>query len=276
MKAWPSQNLNVAVCQMTSTDDVKVNAAQVMERLAQIKDPDQVDLVAFPENSLFFRLSQSSPVQAFDLSEPLFESIKGWADAHSCAVLLGSLPYKDPKGVSNASILLEPGKSPEVVYRKIHLFDVDVEGEKAVRESDQFMHGAEPKVLTIKGWRIGLTICYDLRFAELFLKYRDQGVHLLMVPSAFLVPTGQAHWHVLLRARAIESQAYILAAAQGGVHKSQNGRRETYGHSLVVDPWGRILGEGSQEQSVIQASLDPQLLEKVWKQIPMSNHVRLR
>jgi predicted amidohydrolase len=132
--------------------------------------------------------------------------------------------------------------------------------------------------MEVKSWRIGLSICYDVRFSELYSNYAKEGAHLILVPSAFLVPTGAAHWHILLRARAIESQAFVIAAAQAGEHVGVHGeKRTTYGHSLAIDPWGEILADlGEAGPKVEVVTLDPARLERVWRQIPQAQHRRLR
>ncbi|NJM10425.1 MAG: hypothetical protein HC883_06135 [Bdellovibrionaceae bacterium] len=176
--------------------------------------------------------------------------------------------------MKNSTILFEAGKGPRVVYTKVHLFDVDVEGAPPVRESELFVNGDHPAILDFHGWKIGLSICYDLRFAELYLNYA-QAVDLILVPSAFLVPTGEAHWHTLLRARAIEAQAYVAAPAQGGEHGSGDQFRSTYGHSLVVDPWGRVVVDMKLETGLQTVELVREAIEKVRRQIPMKSHRRL-
>ncbi|MBY0384530.1 carbon-nitrogen hydrolase family protein, partial [bacterium] len=182
-----------------------------------------------------------------------------------------------------ASVLIDPSGQKKIVYRKIHLFDVNVQG-RVVRESDSFCAGSEEAIVDIKGWRVGLTICYDLRFAELFVKYHKQQVDLVLVPSSFLVPTGRSHWQTLLRARAIETQSYVAAPAQVGVHKSvvapSLSERQTWGESLVVGPWGEILAASSsfdQPLSLkpILLELDKEQLQKVRAQIPLLQHRRL-
>ncbi len=202
---------------------------------------------------------------------------------------ISSNESSEPKSeVFNGSILVEPSGVIRVVYRKIHLFDVDVAG-RVVRESDSFCAGSEPAILDIKGWRVGMTICYDLRFAEMFVNYHKQNVDLILVPSAFLVPTGRSHWQVLLRARAIETQSFVAAPAQVGVHRSQLQpdlpERQTWGESLIVNPWGEILAASSsfdEPLSSIPSPLKPLLLEldraqiqKTRSQIPMLSHRRL-
>jgi deaminated glutathione amidase len=211
----------------------------------------------------------------FDLTEKFWEKFKDWAKAERCEILVGSVPFKESGFISNATVRVT-ANAVSCVYRKIHLFDVDVKGAPPVRESDNFKHGTATNIIEIKGWKIGLTICYDLRFSELFAKYARAGVHLILVPSAFLVPTGKAHWHILLRARAIESQAFVVAAAQSGTHKSGKLKRQTYGHSLVVEPWGQILRESKKAgPDAFVVELDPTALTRVREQIPMADHRRL-
>jgi deaminated glutathione amidase len=273
----PKQTLKVALCQMTSTEDVGKNLAQILDHVSEA--PKDTDLAVFPENALFLRLGKESVVPRMHLDDVCFERLQNLVEERKIKVLVGSAPIDEGfERPSNAMVYLGPGQAPEVVYRKIHLFDVDVKGAPSVRESDTFLHGETPQMLEIKGWRIGLSICYDLRFAELYSIYAKQGAHVMFVPSAFLVPTGQAHWHVLLRARAIENQTYVLAPAQGGEHRSERGdKRHTYGHSLAVDPWGEIMADLDAAGPKMQiVELEPEKLEKVWRQIPQVQHRRLR
>jgi predicted amidohydrolase len=186
-------------------------------------------------------------------------------------------PLKLGDKFSNSTVFLNPNVDPHVVYSKIHLFDVDVEGAPPVRESDHFVNGSGPALIDFRGWKLGLSICYDLRFPELYLNYA-QKADLILVPSAFLVPTGEAHWHVLLRARAIESQCYVAAPAQSGEHVSHldSGQvRKTYGHSLIVDPWGRALEEMASGLDIRTVELSRTPIEKARRQIPMKAHRRL-
>jgi deaminated glutathione amidase len=273
----PKNPLKVALCQMTSTEDVAQNLKQMLGVIADL--PSGVDLITFPENSLFMRLGKETKVPGLKLSDPCFHELQKTVDEMDAHMLVGSAPMDEGQNrPSNATVYLAPGQKPRIVYRKIHLFDVDVVGQSSVRESDSFNHGQTPQLLEIRSWRIGLSICYDLRFSELYSAYARQDAHILFIPSAFLVPTGRAHWHVLLRARAIESQTYVVAPAQAGEHLgSQGERRHTYGHSLVVDPWGEVLldlGEMGPKAEIVEFS--PTALEKVWRQIPQAQHRRLR
>jgi deaminated glutathione amidase len=268
--------LTLAVCQLTSTDDVKANVAQMLGLLNDLSD--DVDLVCFPENCLYFRVEAGEQPPRLKLDDPSIQKLSGWAKQNGIPLHLGSVPIEDSGRLFNASLLLQVDGSVEVVYKKIHLFDVDVEGVKPQRESDVFAHGSDPSVFTIKGWQFGSSICYDLRFSELFNRYARQGVDVVLVPSAFLVETGRAHWHVLLRARAIESQAFVAAAAQGGTHKGHSGgTRSTYGHALVVEPWGEIISEvkDAVRPQALVVKLQAERVESVRRQIPMKAHRRL-
>lgn len=280
MITLPKTKLRVGVIQLTSTDSVEANLKMIFKQLAALKKKSKkIDLVCLPENCLFVRAKAGSFVGFnFTLSEDFWGQFQAWAKANTCEILFGSIPYNDGKTTSNATIRVTP-TSVTPVYNKIHLFDVDVKGAPAQRESQFFKHGEAPQIIQVRDWSIGLTICYDIRFSELFLKYAKEGVHAILIPSAFLVPTGKAHWHILNRARAIESQAYVLSPAQAGTHKSasiQGAKRETYGHSLAVDPWGKILKEIKPlKPGCFIVELAPEALSAVREQIPMAGHRRL-
>lgn len=267
--------LSVAVCQMTSVDDVQANLRQMENLLDSAQNPFEVAF--FPENCLYFRLKEGQPIPGFELQDPVFESLKKLAQKKKAHLHLGSVPLKESGKMSNATIFISADGEMECTYRKMHLFDIALEGQKPMRESDVFRHGSEPSVLDLNSWKTGQSICYDLRFAELYSAYAKQKVDLIVIPSAFLVKTGQAHWEVLLRARAIESQCYVIAAAQAGTHANSEGhQRNTYGHSLVVSPWGEILAKASADKpEVLQVVLDKSQIEAVRRQIPMHSHRRL-
>lgn len=268
-------SLRLGVAQMTANEDVSGNIDTV-ETLFRRSDKDGADLTVFPENSLFFRIRRGSPLSGLDLNGPEIARIEKFVNAGRSALMFTTAVAGAENKFRNSTLFFAPGQVPQVLYSKIHLFDVDVPGAPPVRESEVFSPGDQPEIFDFNGWRIGLSICYDLRFAELYLNYA-QKVDLILVPSAFLVPTGKAHWHTLLRARAIESQCYVAAPAQSGEHRSPDGQtRLTYGHSLVVDPWGEVLSdtEYSPEVRVVELSKAP--IEKVRRQIPMAGHRRLK
>jgi len=267
--------LNISTLQLCSIDNPAENQKNILELLKKV--PVETQIVFLPENSLYMRLGDKSLPCHFQNTDAIYEPFREWSAQKKCHILFGGNPVASSLGVKNATVWVQPSGQIEDVYSKIHLFDVDVEGHKPVRESDQFIHGATPKVIEINGWKLGLSICYDLRFAELYQIYAKQEVDIIVIPAAFLVSTGSAHWHVLLRARAIESQAFVVAAAQSGTHLGAQGQtRETYGHSLVIDPWGRVLIDiEKQGWQIANATLDRSVLRQVRAQIPMSQHRRL-
>lgn len=271
------RTLKIAVCQMTSVDDVEKNFQQIEQAVLGLK---QAQIAFFPENCLYMRIQEGQRISGFTLQDDIFKRLSSLTLKTKIALHLGSVPLKETlngqEKLTNATIFVSESGQVSCTYRKMHLFDIELEGQKPIRESDVFHHGGEPQVLNFHQVKIGQTICYDLRFAELFSKYAQQHVELIVVPSAFLVPTGKAHWEVLLRARAIESQTFVVAAAQAGVHKSDHGQRSTYGHSMIVSPWGEILAKanGSNPQT-LEMTLDLEQVEKVRRQIPMKSHRRL-
>jgi len=187
-------------------------------------------------------------------------------------VHIGSLAIKiSPDRAANRSFLIDPKGDIAARYDKIHMFDVDLAGGESYRESRNYRPG-EMAVLADLPWgRLGLTVCYDLRFPALYRALAEGGATVLAIPSAFTKQTGEAHWHVLIRARAIENSSFVFAAAQGGRH--ENGR-DTYGHSLIVDPWGRILAEGGTEPAVVMAEIDPAEVANARARIPSLQHGR--
>jgi deaminated glutathione amidase len=185
---------------------------------------------------------------------------------------IGSLAVKvSADKAANRSFLIDPEGEVIARYDKIHMFDVDLTGGESYRESRNFRAGDLAVVVDLPWGRLGLTICYDLRFPSLYRAVAEAGASFLTIPSAFTRQTGEAHWHVLVRARAIETGSFVFAAAQGGKH--ENGR-ETYGHSLVVDPWGRVLAEGDTEPGVTFADIDPAEVAAARARIPSLDHGR--
>ncbi len=185
---------------------------------------------------------------------------------------IGSLALRgDAEKLVNRSLLFAPDGSIAARYDKIHLFDVDLPTGESLRESHAYAGGAEAVLVETPKGPIGLTICYDMRFAHLYRMLAQAGAKLFTVPSAFTVPTGQAHWHVLLRARAIETGSFVLAAAQGGTHESG---RQTYGHSLIVSPWGEVLAEAGIEPGIVIADIDLAQADVARARIPSLLHDR--
>ena len=280
--------MNIAVVQMTSVNHVGVNEATVRSALSEI-ETKKVDLVVFPENVWFLRLVDGESLPDFSQAHEFHRELQAWVDKNQCAVVLGAVPVSRlPDSASSAgkpfsaTVIFEPGRNWHVPYTKVHLFDVDVTGHKPVRESDHLTRGEGARVWEYRGWKFGCAICYDVRFAELFSRYAEKEVDALFLPSAFLVPTGRQHWEILVRARAIESQAYMLAPAQSGDHVDQTGKassvRKTYGRSMLIDPWGRILAAAQVERAgteILYGEMNREEIAKVRVQIPMKDHRRL-
>jgi predicted amidohydrolase len=186
---------------------------------------------------------------------------------------IGSLALRvSPERAVNRSFLIAPDGTVLASYDKIHMFDIDLPGGESYRESANYQPGETAVIADLPWGRIGLTICYDVRFPALYRALAESGASFLTVPSAFTVRTGEAHWHTLLRARAIENGCFVFAAAQAGTHQS---KRQSYGHSLIIDPWGAILAEGSAtETGVFLAKIDPAKVETARKTVPSLQHGR--
>ncbi|MGZ3743640.1 MAG: carbon-nitrogen hydrolase family protein [Pseudobdellovibrionaceae bacterium] len=273
-----SQDLKVALCQMTSIDDVRKNLQQIEALVGEIPESSKVRLFCFPENCLYMRINEGEAIPPFTLQDPVFEDLAVIARHRKAYFHLGSVPLQMGDFLYNSSIIISDEGKIETNYQKVHLFDIQLAGQKPIRESDVFRHGVGAGVFMVDGWKIAQTICYDLRFAELYSQYAKEHVDAILVPAAFLVRTGEAHWEVLLRARAIESQCYVIASAQAGRHESTHGEgsRETYGHSLIVDPWGEVVVDltGTKKQTSVY-SLSKTKIEQVRIQIPMAQHRRI-
>jgi predicted amidohydrolase len=185
---------------------------------------------------------------------------------------IGSLALRaTPERAVNRSFLIAPDGNVLASYDKIHMFDIDLGGGESYRESANYQAGETAVISDLPWGRLGLTICYDVRFPALYRALAEAGASFITVPSAFTKKTGEAHWHTLLRARAIENGCFIFAAAQGGTHEN---KRETFGHSLIIDPWGEILAEGGTEPGVVLAKIDPAKVQSVRKNIPSLQHGR--
>ena len=190
---------------------------------------------------------------------------------------LGALPLAENNKVYNASLLITPDKKePLIIYKKIHLFDLDLKNLK-IKESDEFSPGVTPSTYTFRGWKFGFAICYDLRFPELFYYYAQEKVDVLFTPAAFTVPTGEAHWDYLTTTRAIETQSYVIAAGQTGTVRKNGKSRSSYGHSVIIDPWGEKLAQGQgPEPQLLRATLNKEKISSVRKSMPISEHRRLQ
>jgi predicted amidohydrolase len=239
--------MKIAAIQMQSGLDPDANLAALEPLLAQAA-ANGVRYALTPEVTMIFpenRDQLRSVAAPFD-GHPQLARVGELARQHGMFVHIGSLPIPLEDGrFANRSVLFGPDGAQVAVYDKIHLFDADIAGLNAYRESATYRGGEKAVTARVDAFTLGFSICYDMRFPQLYNSLGTAGADLLAVPAAFTVPTGQAHWHVLLRARAIETGSYVIAAAQGGQHP--NGRA-TYGHSLIVDPWGRVIAELDHDQ----------------------------
>jgi len=265
----------LACVQMTSTDDVEGNIAQASALIREARAAG-ADLVATPENTgiMAARGDLSIARAQFEHEHVALAAYRELAAELGCWLLVGSIGVRVPeeeRRVANRSYLLRPDGGIAASYDKIHMFDVELASGESYRESRNFRPG-ERAVLVGTPWGpLGLTVCYDLRFPQLYRALAQAGALFLSVPSAFTRPTGEAHWHALLRARAIETGAYVFAPAQCGTHP---GDRKTYGHSLIVDPWGRVLADGGETPGVVLAEIDVAEVAKARRQIASLHHDR--
>jgi deaminated glutathione amidase len=265
--------LLAAAVQMTSTADVERNL-DTAERLVDEAAAQGARFVALPENFGFLRAEGEPIARGQALDGAWVTRMAGVARRHGLTLLLGSLPeaIAGEARVHNTSVLLGPGGETLAVYRKVHLFDVDLPGMEHLKESKAVRPGTDVVVADTAFGRLGLSICYDLRFPELYRRQAAAGARVLAVPSAFTARTGQAHWEVLLRARAIENLAYVIAPAQWGQH---NPRRASHGDAMIVDPWGVVLARRAEGEGVVSAEIDFERQERMRRELPALTHVRL-
>ena len=268
-----ASRLRVAAVQTVSGDDVAENL-RVSERLVAEAVGQGAQLVLLPEYFGIFGSRATAKVGAreTDGDGPQQAALERMAREHGVWVIGGTVPIAiaDPARVRSASLVFAPDGRRIARYDKIHLFAFS-QGEERYDEGKTIEPGSEPVAFDAPCGRVALSVCYDLRFPELYRSFDD--LALIVVPSAFTAVTGAAHWHVLLKARAIENQCYVLAAAQGGTHA--NGRR-TYGHSILIDPWGEVLAERDEGPGVIVGNIDPERIAQVRRELPALSHRRLR
>lgn len=260
-----------ACLQMTSQADLPGNLAAARRLITQAA-ADGANLICLPENAFYMRdASEGGAAAAFEEADhPGVQLCLEQAVKTGTHILIGSIAVPAPGGKAyNRSVLVSP-KGIASIYNKIHLFDVTLPNGESYRESDRITAGDEGVVTPLPWGKIGLTVCYDLRFPQLYRSLAKAGADFLSIPAAFTHTTGKAHWHILLRARAIETGCFVFAPAQGGVHN--NGRR-TYGHAMIISPWGDILAEASEEgETVICADIDVSQIAAVRAQIPALTH----
>ncbi len=269
-----SEKLKVALIQLSAGPDIAENiiAAETLIREAAAQG---AQFILTPENTCHIRRPATEKLKSAKAMDghPVVTRFADLAKELNVWIMAGSISVLLPEQkILNRSILIDANGSIVAEYDKIHLFDVDLPTGEVHRESAVVKPGEKAVVANTPWGKVGMSICYDLRFASLFRALSKAGASILTVPAAFTVPTGKAHWHTLLRARAIENGAFVLAPAQVGTHE---GGRETYGHSLIIDPWGTILAEGDGENiGIIMAELDMDAVKTAREAIPALLHDR--
>jgi predicted amidohydrolase len=272
----------LAACiQVRSTADVARNL-DTTEALVRRAAGYGAALVATPEATPYLGPWAERAGLAEPLDGPMARRLGGLAAELGIHLLVGSFPEQilgpdgapDPVRTANTSLLFGPSGALLATYRKLHLFDVDVPGGVSLRESDTTVAGDRVVTCATPLGRLGLSICYDLRFPELYRRLADEGAELLAVPAAFTLETGKDHWHTLLRARAIETQCWLLAPGQWGAH-GDGGLRRSYGHSLIADPWGTVVAECGDGEGICLAEIDLDRVRRIREGMPVARHRRV-
>ena len=273
MTATTSSVFKVGLVQMRSGVDPQANLATALVAIeeaaragaAYVLTPEMTNIMEVKRERLFATIADEE-------LDPTLAALREAAHKFSIYVHIGSLAVKVlPDKAVNRSFLIDRRGNVIARYDKIHMFDVDLANGESYRESRNYRPGDLAVVADLPWGRLGITVCYDLRFPALYRALAEAGASFFSIPSAFTRQTGEAHWHALIRARAIENGCFVFAAAQGGKH--ENGR-ETFGHSLVVDPWGQILAEGGTEPGLILADIDPAQVAAARSRIPSLHHGR--
>ena len=275
MKTLPDDNnknknlkLVAAVCQLKVTDN-KTNNLRNAQKMIEDSAARGADIIILPEmfncpydSSFFGRFSESYPGETVNLLSRL-------ASLHSAYVIGGSIPELDGNRIYNTSYSFDRKGCLIGKHRKIHLFDVEIEGGISFKESETITAGSEATVIDTEFCKIGIAICYDMRFPELIRKMVLSGAKIIVVPAAFNMTTGPAHWHILARTRALDNQAYFIAASPA---RDEKASYVAYGHSLVADPWGNIISEASDKEEIIFSEIDLDFIDKIREELPLIKH----
>lgn len=268
------KTFRVGLVQMSSTNQVEQNMQVALDRISQVAACG-AKLVMTPENTVLMEFEREALMAKtfYEQEDPSLPRFAAMAQDKGLWLLIGSMPIKTcvegQEKLVNRSYLFSPDGAIAARYDKIHMFDVDLPKGQSYRESSSFQAGERAVVASLPWGRLGLSICYDLRFPALYRKLAQNGAEMISVPAAFTKVTGEAHWHVLLRARAIECGAFVFAPAQVGQHKNAKGKvRETFGHALIIDPWGNILDDGGKDKELSIADIDLSLVRRAREQIP--------
>jgi deaminated glutathione amidase len=275
-----SSSFTAACLQFTAGPDPEPNLRVVSDLIRRARDAS-ADFIMTPEASNFIESGRRRREKARrEADDPFLAGMRAVAQETQAWLLIGSLVI-DPGGESgadpgetrlaNRSFLVDPGGASVARYDKIHMFDIDLPGGESYRESNAYRPGGSTVVVEMPWGRLGMSVCYDLRFPHLYRAMAQAGADFLTVPSVFTVPTGSAHWHVLLRTRAIENGCFVFAPAQWGEHTA--GRR-SYGHSLIVAPWGEVLADAGEGVGVVSARIDPAAVAEARRMVPSLRHDR--
>jgi predicted amidohydrolase len=268
--------MRVSVVQLSSQADLQRNLDRVVELVSRAAEMG-AELAALPENFAFMGESDDDKrAIAEDIpgEGPIVKTLQTVARERGVFVLAGGMPEKsaDPAKPYNTSALFAPNGAVLARYRKVHLFDVDLPDGTTLRESNACMPGDEASVVEVRGKKLGMTICYDVRFPELYRRLVDAGALIVSVPAAFTLTTGKDHWLPLLRARAIENQVFVLAPAQTGKHPRG---RQTFGKSAIIDPWGDVIAQCGEGEGIATATLDFAYQDRVRDALPSLRHRKM-
>ncbi len=281
MRVASASVVRVACIQMNSIDDVESNWG-AFERLALCAIAEGAEWICTPENTFYLGGQFHKVALAEAIEGPLAKRCSAFASKHNVHLFIGSIAEehrllngtRDAERCHNTSLVFNPRGELTGCYRKIHLFDVDIPGGLTIAESDRVVPGEKAVVVQTDATTVGLSICYDLRFPEQYRQLQELGAEVMLIPSAFTHHTGKAHWHTLLKARAIETQSWVIASAQTGTHDKQ-GKRHSFGHSLIVDPWGRVVADAGESVGYIMVDVDLNLVRSVRQSMPVQQHRRL-
>ena len=264
--------MKIVTIQMNSQDDKAENLRQATALIERAVAEEKPDLVVLPETFTYMGGTPESRrrnAETFPDGEA-YNALRGLAAEHGVFLHAGSMAEAAGEKCYNTTVVFDRSGEEVARYRKIHLFDVEVPGGVRYLESDTMKGGREIVTYDLEGVRVGCTICYDLRFPELFRRLRDAGAQLIVLPAAFTLQTGKDHWHVMLRSRAIETQSFVVASAQWGTF--DGGAKHTFGHSLIIDPWGTVIADCIDGVGYVASRIEPDRVDKVREAMPVSRH----